>query len=90
MSEKKDLYIYRTLKQIFKKGIDIIERFQKMNIEIVPINLRRVTEISYEYKIYAYDAYVLEWAERLKSKLVTLDIKMREIAKKLCISVMEV
>jgi len=72
------------------EGIEIVEGFQKLKIQIVPLNLKRATEISHELNIYAYDAYVLECAERLKLDLVTLDSRMKEFARKLGIKVIEV
>jgi predicted nucleic acid-binding protein len=40
--------------------------------------------------IYAYDSYVLECAERLKSDLATLDRRMKNVAGELKISIIEV
>ncbi|MBF0413444.1 MAG: toxin-antitoxin system, toxin component, PIN family protein [Desulfamplus sp.] len=40
--------------------------------------------------MYAYDAYVLECAEQLQISLVTLDNKMKEAARQLGISIIEV
>jgi predicted nucleic acid-binding protein len=72
------------------QGITIVEGFQQLAIQIVPLNLKRATEMSHQYHIYAYDAYVLECAERLNSHLVTLDDRMKEIAQKIGISLIEV
>lgn len=54
------------------------------------MNLERSIEICHEYNMYAYDAYILECAETLRSDLITLDNKMKEIAEKLNIYVVEV
>ncbi len=73
-----------------EQGMEIIQGFHKLDITTVPLNLKRATEISHKHNIYAYDAYVLECAERLQSDLVTLDGRMREVTEKLGISLIEV
>ncbi len=73
-----------------QQGLDILQAFQKIKIHIVPIDLFRSIEISHQYNIYAYDAYVLEAAKHLNISLITLDNKMKEIAQKIKIPVIEV
>ncbi len=46
--------------------------------------------MSHQHHIYAYDAYVLECAERIAVPLVTLDDRMRDIAETIGISCIEV
>ena len=57
---------------------------------MLDLNLTRALEISNSCNIYAYDAYVLECAERLRIGLVTLDNKMKEVGHQLGISIIEV
>lgn len=52
-----------------------------MQFETYDINLPIAIEISYKYKIYAYDAYVLECAKNLNLPLVTLDKLIQEKTK---------
>lgn len=72
------------------EGIEIVKEFQNIEFEMVPLHLSRSIEISHKFSIYAYDAYVMECAERLKSPLVTLDCRMKEVARNLGITVIEV
>ncbi len=72
------------------QGIEIIEGFERIKIQTVSLNLNRAVEISHKFNIYAYDAYVVECSERLNSPLVTFDSRMKEVAKKLGITVIEV
>ena len=63
-------------------------------VQHIPVDLRRVDihaalNIATEYNIYAYDAYFLECALKLHSPLLTLDRKMKEIASKVGIQIME-
>ena len=46
--------------------------------------------ISQQNNIYAYDAYVLECALRHKAPLLTLDKKLKAVARELKIETMEV
>jgi predicted nucleic acid-binding protein len=42
--------------------------------------MEKALKISCKYKIYAYDAYYLEAAKRLRLPLITFDIPMQNIA----------
>jgi predicted nucleic acid-binding protein len=69
---------------------EMLNSFKQLQFETYDINLPMAIEISYQYKIYAYDAYVLECAKRLNLPLVTLDKLMIEKAKELNITTIEV
>ena len=61
----------------------------------IPVELRTVAignalEIACVNNIYAYDAYFLECALGLRAPLLTLDKKMREVAQRLGIKILEV
>ena len=61
----------------------------------IPVELRTVAignalEIACVNSIYAYDAYFLECALGLRAPLLTLDRKMREVAQRLGIKILEV
>ncbi len=73
-----------------EQGIALIDGFSQLDIQRVPFNLTRALEISQAHNLYAYDAYVLECAERFHLELVTLDNRMNEVARQLGISVIEV
>lgn len=73
-----------------EEGKELIIAFQNLKIQLLPLNLTRSVEICDKYNIYAYDSYVLECAERLKSDLATLDKRMKDVASELKISIAEV
>lgn len=73
-----------------EQGKKLMREFRSLKIRLIPLNLERSAEICHQHGIYAYDAYVLECAERLKSDLITLDRKMKDIAAKLAIPIIEV
>ena len=72
------------------QALEMLNDFEQLSFETVDFDLRRAIQISHEYKIYAYDAYVLECANRLNLPLVTLDKLMQEKAKQLNIILIEV
>ena len=72
------------------QAIEILNDFKKSSFGTVDFDLHRAIQISHEYKIYAYDAYVLECANRLNLPLVTLDKLTQEKAKQLNITLIEV
>ena len=63
--------------------------------DIIPTHLENINtfaalEIACDYDIYAYDAYYLELAQRLKLPLLTMDNQMKEIAKMLNIKILNI
>jgi predicted nucleic acid-binding protein len=68
---------------------EILECFTIFNQ--IPVRfVETALQIAIRNNIYAYDAYYLEIAKRLKIPLLTLDNKMIEVAKKMKISTFEV
>ena len=72
----------------FKEAITAIKLYQEIPIEIININMENSLEISHDYNIYAYDAYMLECATESKSSLLTLDHHLIEIANKMKIKIL--
>jgi len=48
-------------------------------IERIKVDIEKALKIACKYKIYAYDAYYLEIAIRLKLPLITFDALMRKV-----------
>jgi len=57
--------------------------FKKIPLRLLDVKIEDALRIACEYSIYAYDAYYLEAACRLRLPLLTLDVPMKNIAKKL-------
>lgn len=57
-----------------EQGIALIEGLRHLDLQQIAINLTRAIEISYGHDLYAYDAYVLECAERLHQRTLA-DLK---------------
>jgi predicted nucleic acid-binding protein len=53
------------------------------------VNIENALRIACQYNIYAYDAYYLEAAFRLRLPLLTLDKQMKNIARKMNLDILE-
>ncbi len=51
--------------------------FESIPLRLVKVNIDKALSISCKYNLYAYDAYYLEAAYRLKMPLLTFDKKMK-------------
>jgi predicted nucleic acid-binding protein len=69
---------------------DLINSFQKIPIKFVENDLKKIIEIAWIYKIYAYDAFYLETARNLNLPLLTFDNGMRKIGKDIGITILGV
>jgi len=58
-------------------------------VRLVSIDIKQALNLALEYNIYAYDAYFLQCAKQLSSPLITLDKRMKQIARDLNIKVLE-
>jgi predicted nucleic acid-binding protein len=59
--------------------IEAFNDFSKIPLRMVKVDFAKALKIACKYKIYAYDAYYLEVALRLKLPLITFDITMRKV-----------
>jgi predicted nucleic acid-binding protein len=68
--------------------VNLIKYFKQVPIKMVDIDLEKALKIAWQYKIYAYDAFYLEAAQRLQLPLVTFDGGMRRIGKDIGLNVL--
>ena len=71
-------------------GEEVMKSFGKMKIRLMEIDYLRAVQISYEYNHYAYDAYMLQVAEKERAQLCTLDRKLRSAAEQMNIKCLEI
>jgi predicted nucleic acid-binding protein len=57
-------------------------------MRLVGVNIEKALKIACKYKIYAYDAYYLETAYRLKLPLISFDETMKRTAIDLRINIL--
>ena len=80
--------LYKRHKLQEKDVIDAYHDFMKIPIRTLDVDIERALKISCKYNIYAYDAYYLETAKRMKLPLITFDVPMKNIASNMNISVL--
>ena len=68
--------------------LELIKNFKKIPIKTVDIDLEKTLEIVWNYKIYAYDAFYLETAQRLKLPLLSFDSGMRKIGNEIGLTIL--
>jgi len=67
-----------------------LSAYKSIPIKYIDVPLERTLYITNEFKIYAYDAYLIQCAEQTSSPLLTLDKGLINTAKQQGISVLEV
>jgi predicted nucleic acid-binding protein len=63
--------------------------FESLPLRLVKVDMAKALKLSCKYAIYAYDAYYLETAHRLKLPLLTLDGSMKNNGKDMKIDILE-
>jgi len=58
-------------------------------VKLISIDIHRALKLAIEFNIYAYDAYFLQCAKSMSYPVITLDKKMKQVAKQLNIEVLE-
>ena len=61
--------------------------YTEIPIESIKVDIEKALKIACKYKIYAYDAYYLETANRLKLPLITFDASMKKVGLDLKINI---
>ena len=58
-------------------------------VRLISIDIQQALKLAIEFNIYAYDAYYLQCARAMSRPLITLDRRMKQVATKLNIEVLE-
>jgi predicted nucleic acid-binding protein len=69
--------------------IEAYNVYKKIPLRMVEVDMENALKIACKYNIYAYDAYYLETARRLKLPLLTFDGPMKQIGYNLKIEMVE-
>tara|TARA_R110002072_G_C7767042_1_gene518831 strand:+ start:89 stop:478 length:390 start_codon:yes stop_codon:yes gene_type:complete len=72
-----------------EQALHAIELADAIPVRLVQPDIKSALELALRFNIYAYDAYFLQAALSLNCPLLTLDKKMKEVAKQLNIVVLE-
>ena len=64
--------------------------YKQIPVRLIEIDIANALTIALSYDIYAYDAYYLELAKRLKLAILSLDQKLIEVAHQMNLTCIEV
>jgi predicted nucleic acid-binding protein len=65
------------------------EVVQQIQVDLRHTDIKSALSIAIKFNLYAYDAYFLKCAENLHSPLLTLDLGMQRVARKMGITILE-
>lgn len=63
--------------------------YKQIPVRLIDIDIENALTIALSYNIYAYDAYYLELAKRLKLSILSLDQKLTEVAHQMNLTCIE-
>jgi len=81
--------LYRRKKITVEEMLEAYKSFTLIPLRIIKIDVAEALKIACKYNIYAYDAYYLEIARRLKLPLITFDESMKIVGLDLKINIFE-
>jgi predicted nucleic acid-binding protein len=68
----------------------VLRNFQRIPLQLISVDLLAALELAARFRIYAYDAFVLQAARAQNCALLTLDRGIRRIARDARIELLEV
>ncbi len=72
-----------------KEALSTFEITQNIPVRLLPADIPKALDIEMRFNINAYDAYFIQVAQFMACSLLTLDKRMKEVAGKLNISLLE-
>jgi predicted nucleic acid-binding protein len=72
-----------------QQTMDALEITRKIPVRLVPVDIGRALDLAARFNIYAYDAYFIQCALKSSSPILTLDGRMKDVAKAMNIPVLE-
>ncbi len=77
-------------KQISRKeALSTFVITQNIPVRLIAADIHKALDIAMRFNIYAYDAYFIQIAQSMACPLLTLDKRMKDVAKELNISLLE-
>ena len=71
--------LYRKRKINEQELLEAYRNFTLIPLRIIKVDMEKAIRIACKYNIYAYDAYYLEIAHRLKLPMITFDAPMKRV-----------
>ena len=82
--------ILKRKRMTLRQTQEAIRIYETIPIRFVDVDLKASMELADALRIYAYDAYLLLCAQNLNCPLLTLDLKLRRLARESKIELLEV
>ena len=79
--------LFKKRKITEEKLLEAYRNYCLIPIRSVKVDIEKALKIACKFKIYAYDAYYLETAHRLKVPLITFDVSMEKVGQELKIDI---
>ncbi|MCG5531723.1 type II toxin-antitoxin system VapC family toxin, partial [Halorhodospira halochloris] len=73
----------------YSEALEAEKSVRRIPVRLVSTDIRSSMQLALDQDIYAYDAYFLQCAQALSCPLLTLDRRMRQVARELGIRVLE-
>ncbi|NOX76669.1 MAG: type II toxin-antitoxin system VapC family toxin [Gammaproteobacteria bacterium] len=78
-----------TVPNASKEALSAYDAVSSIPVRLISVDIQQALKLALDYNIYAYDAYFLQYAKQLSSPLITLDKRMKKIARDLNIEIVE-
>ena len=72
------------------EALSVLNTIGRITVKLSAIDIQESLKIAIKFNIYAYDAYFIQCAKAISCPLITLDKRMKQVASKLDIKVLEV
>lgn len=72
-----------------KEALAAYDAVGSIPVRLVSVDIQQALKLALDYNIYAYDAYFLQCAKQLSSPLITLDKRMKQVAREMKIELLE-
>ena len=79
--------LYKKRKVTEEELMEAYRNFTLIPLRSVNVDIQKALKIACKFKIYAYDAYYLEIAYRLKLPLITFDERMKKVGAELKVDI---
>jgi len=72
-----------------REALQAFDSVQQIPVTLLPVTIPSAVKLAMQFGIYAYDAYYLQCCIENRLPLLSLDIRMCEVAKRLRIQIVE-
>ena len=82
--------MFRRLRITFEQALDALSIYESIPIRFIKVDLDQSLKIAKDLNTYAYDAYLIQCAQKYRTPLLTLDQKLAQLAGQAGVKIIEV